>query len=107
MFKWDMECFEFNLKYIDILLLGVVVFVGMIFLIDWEYSVKLLGFSEVYYNSLDVVFDWDFVFEFFSNVLILMMYFLWFCEEIVSWSSYEFKYISLSDQFLMGSLIML
>ncbi|WP_122551443.1 argininosuccinate lyase [Lactiplantibacillus plantarum] len=106
MFNRDMERFEFNLKHTDISPLGAAALAGTTFPIDREYSAKLLGFSEVYHNSLDAVSDRDFVLEFLSNASILMMHLSRFCEEIVSWSSYEFKYISLSDQFSTGSSIM-
>ncbi|AVW09650.1 argininosuccinate lyase [Lactiplantibacillus paraplantarum] len=106
MFKRDMDRFEFNMQHTDISPLGAAALAGTTFPIDREYSAKLLGFSEVYHNSLDAVSDRDFVLEFLSNASILMMHLSRFCEEIVSWSSYEFKYISLSDQFSTGSSIM-
>jgi len=106
MFKRDMERFEFNQKHTDISPLGAAALAGTTFPIDREYSAKLLGFSQVYHNSLDAVSDRDFVLEFLSNASILMMHLSRFCEEIVSWSSYEFKYLSLSDQFSTGSSIM-
>lgn len=90
MFIWDLECLEESVKWIDILLFGFVVLVGMIFLIDWVYSVELFGFFVVYENSLDGVSDCDFIIEFFSNSFILMMYLLCFCEELIFWMSYEF-----------------
>jgi len=106
MFKRDMERFEFNMQHTDISPLGAAALAGTTFPIDREYSAKLLGFSQVYHNSLDAVSDRDFVLEFLSNASILMMHLSRFCEEIVSWSSYEFKYLSLSDQFSTGSSIM-
>ncbi|WP_455583410.1 argininosuccinate lyase [Lactiplantibacillus pentosus] len=106
MFKRDMERFEFNMQHTNISPLGAAALAGTTFPIDREYSAKLLGFSDVYHNSLDAVSDRDFVLEFLSNASILMMHLSRFCEEIVSWSSYEFKYISLSDQFSTGSSIM-
>ena len=106
MFKRDMERFEFNMQHTDISPLGAAALAGTTFPIDREYSAQLLGFSQVYHNSLDAVSDRDFVLEFLSNAAILMMHLSRFCEEIVSWSSYEFKYISLSDQFSTGSSIM-
>ena len=106
MFKRDMERFEFNQQHTDISPLGAAALAGTTFPIDREYSAQLLGFSDVYHNSLDAVSDRDFVLEFLSNAAILMMHLSRFCEEIVSWSSYEFKYISLSDQFSTGSSIM-
>ncbi|MFB9768378.1 argininosuccinate lyase [Lactiplantibacillus modestisalitolerans] len=106
MFRRDIERFKFNIQHTDISPLGAAALAGTTFPIDREYSAQLLGFSQVYHNSLDAVSDRDFVLEFLSNAAILMMHLSRFCEELVSWSSYEFNYISLSDQFSTGSSIM-
>ena len=106
MFKRDAERFAFSEKHIDISPLGAAALAGTTFPIDREYSAKLLGFSQVYQNSLDAVSDRDFVVEFLSNASLLMMHLSRFCEEIVLWCSYEFNYISLSDAYSTGSSIM-
>ncbi|GEO68525.1 argininosuccinate lyase [Levilactobacillus acidifarinae] len=106
MFRRDAERLTFNQQHTDISPLGAAALAGTTFPIDREYSAQLLGFGAVYHNSLDAVSDRDFVLEFLSNAAILMMHLSRFCEEIVSWSSYEFNYISLSDQFSTGSSIM-
>lgn len=87
MLECDVNCYEDLLKCINILLLGVGVLVGMIFFIDWEYSVEFFGFNGIYENSLDVVSDCDFILEFLSNFFMFMMYLLCFCEEFILWSS--------------------
>lgn len=106
MFRRDAERLIFNQQHTDISPLGAAALAGTTFPIDREYSAQLLGFDAVYHNSLDAVSDRDFVLEFLSNAAILMMHLSRFCEEIVSWSSYEFNYITLSDQFSTGSSIM-
>lgn len=106
MFRRDTERFTFNQQHTDLSPLGAAALAGTTFPIDRAYSAQLLGFDDVYHNSLDAVSDRDFVLEFLSNAAILMMHLSRFCEELVSWSSYEFNYITLSDQFSTGSSIM-
>lgn len=106
MFQRDVERFTFNLKHTDILPLGAAALAGTTFPIDRHFTAKELGFSAVYENSLDAVSDRDFVLEFLSNASILMMHLSRFCEEIISWCSYEFGYLELSDEYATGSSIM-
>ena len=79
---------------------------GTSFPIDRELSAELLGFSGVYQNSLDAVSDRDFILEFLSNSSMLMMHLSRFAEEIILWSSEEFRFIELDDTFSTGSSIM-
>ena len=65
-----------------------------------------LGFDGVCLNSLDGVSDRDFALELLSALSILMMHLSRLSEELVLWSSWEFKFIELSDQFTTGSSIM-
>ncbi|MCP0887841.1 argininosuccinate lyase [Ligilactobacillus sp. WILCCON 0076] len=106
MFQRDVERFTFNLQHTDILPLGAAALAGTTFPIDRHFTAKELGFSAVYENSLDAVSDRDFVLEFLSNASILMMHLSRFCEEIISWCSYEFGYLELSDEYATGSSIM-
>lgn len=106
MFKRDAERFAFSEKHLDLSPLGAAALAGTTFPIDRKYSANLLGFSQIYQNSLDAVSDRDFVVEFLSNASILMMHLSRFCEEIVLWCSYEFNYLSLSDAYSTGSSIM-
>ncbi|MDP1142820.1 lyase family protein, partial [Klebsiella pneumoniae] len=59
-----------------------------------------------YDNSMDAVSDRDFILEFLSNASLLMMHLSRFCEELLLWSSHEFKFVSLSDAYSTGSSIM-
>ena len=71
-----------------------------------QFEAEQLGFSEVCQNSIDGVSDRDFCLEFLSNCAILMMHLSRFSEEIILWSSWEFKFIELSNEYTTGSSIM-
>lgn len=74
--------------------------------IDREYVAGLLGFDGVCQNSLDGVSDRDFAIEMAAALSIVMMHLSRLSEEIILWSSWEFKYIELPDAFSTGSSIM-
>ncbi len=73
---------------------------------DRGYEADLLGFDAVIGNSLDGVSDRDFALEMLSAFAILMMHLSRLSEEIILWASWEFKFITLSDDFTTGSSIM-
>lgn len=106
MLQRDKERLTESLKRIDISPLGAGAMSGTTFPIDRELSAELLGFSNVYQNSLDAVSDRDFILEFLSNASMLMMHMSRFAEEIILWSSEEFRFIELDDTFSTGSSIM-
>lgn len=106
MFQRDYERFEFNQKHTDILPLGAAALAGTTFPIDREFVASELGFDSIYHNSLDAVSDRDFALEFLSNAAMLMMHLSRMAEELILWSTYEFNYIELSDDFSTGSSIM-
>ena len=102
----DFERFEFNVKHTDMNPLGAAALAGTTFPIDRMLTTRLLGFEKAYDNSMDAVSDRDFILEFLSNASLLMMHLSRFCEELLLWSSHEFKFISLSDAYSTGSSIM-
>ncbi|MDN4493444.1 argininosuccinate lyase [Ureibacillus aquaedulcis] len=106
MLERDKERFNESMKRIDILPLGAGAMAGTTFPIDREKSAELLGFSAVYANSMDAVSDRDFIVEFLSNASLLMTHLSRFAEEIIIWSTDEFKFIELDDAFSTGSSIM-
>ena len=65
-----------------------------------------LGFDGIMLNSIDGVSDRDFCIEFMSAFSTIMMHLSRFSEEIILWSSWEFKFIELDDSFTTGSSIM-
>ncbi|MCT0060947.1 argininosuccinate lyase [Lactococcus lactis subsp. lactis] len=102
----DFERFGFNVKHTDMNPLGAAALAGTTFPIDRMLTTKLLGFEKAYDNSMDAVSDRDFILEFLSNASLLMMHLSRFCEELLLWSSHEFKFVSLSDAYSTGSSIM-
>ena len=99
MLERDVNRYEDSLKRINISPLGAGALAGTTFPIDREYSAELLGFNGIYENSLDAVSDRDFILEFLSNSSMLMMHLSRFCEELILWSSQEFQFIEMSDQY--------
>lgn len=67
---------------------------------------ELLGFDKVTKNSLDSVSDRDFVLELHFCISTAMMHFSRLSEEVILWSSQEFKFIDLDDAYSTGSSIM-
>ncbi|GEK32122.1 argininosuccinate lyase [Kurthia zopfii] len=106
MLERDKQRFTESVKRIDISPLGAGALAGTTFPIDRELSAELLGFSAVYQNSIDAVSDRDFIVEFLSNSSLLMAHLSRFAEEIIIWSTDEFKFIELDDAFSTGSSIM-
>ncbi len=106
MLQRDKERYQEALKRIDVSPLGAGALAGTTFPIDRERSAELLGFSAVYQNSMDAVSDRDFILEFLSASSILMMHMSRFAEEIILWSSQEFRFVEMDDTFSTGSSIM-
>lgn len=102
----DKARFMESMKRIDISPLGAGAMAGTTFPIDRQRSADLLGFSEVYANSMDAVSDRDFIVEFLNNSALLMTHLSRFAEEIIMWSTDEFAFIELDDAFSTGSSIM-
>ncbi len=74
--------------------------------LDRRAVAKELGFDSITKNSLDGVADRDFVCEALFCLSVLMMHLSRFCEELVLWSSQQFKFIEISDAYATGSSIM-
>ncbi|GFO59152.1 argininosuccinate lyase [Geomonas silvestris] len=106
MLKRDKGRMEDCLKRTNVLPLGAGALAGTTFPIDREHVAELLEFPEVTRNSLDSVSDRDFALEFCSAASILMMHLSRFSEELILWSTSEFKFVDLSDSFCTGSSIM-
>lgn len=106
MLERDKERLQDSLKRTDIMPLGAGALAGTTFPIDRNVTMKELGFSKKYLNSLDAVSDRDFAIEFCSNASMIMMHLSRFCEELILWSSEEFGFIEISDSFTTGSSMM-
>ncbi|MEM9426057.1 MAG: argininosuccinate lyase [Pseudomonadota bacterium] len=86
--------------------LGAAALAGTSFPIDREMTAKALGFDRPMANSLDAVADRDFALEFLSAASICVMHLSRFAEELVIWSSAQFRFVTMSDRFSTGSSIM-
>lgn len=73
---------------------------------DRYFEARQLGFEAVSTNSIDGVSDRDYCVEFCSCCATTMMHLSRFSEEIILWSSWEFKFVELSSEFTTGSSIM-
>ena len=106
MFQRDIERFRDCYRRTDVLPLGSGALAGVTYPTDREYLARELGFSRISSNSMDAVSDRDFLLEYLSAASICMMHLSRLAEEIVLWSSREFEFIRLSDEFTTGSSIM-
>ncbi|MEE6449961.1 argininosuccinate lyase [Gottfriedia acidiceleris] len=106
MLERDKSRFKDSLKRVDISPLGAGALAGTTFPINRQRTAELLGFSDIYHNSLDAVSDRDFIVEFLADSSLLMTHISRLSEEFVIWSSQEFQFIELDDAFCTGSSIM-
>ena len=90
----------------NVMPLGAAALAGTTFPIDRAYTAKELGFENVSENSLDAVSDRDFAIEFCATASIAMMHLSRWSEELVLWTSQQFRFIELPDRFCTGSSIM-
>ncbi len=86
--------------------LGSCALAGTTYPIDREFTARELGFARVAQNSLDGVSDRDYCVDIASACSLLMMHLSRFSEEIILWSSWEFRFVQLDDAFATGSSIM-
>jgi argininosuccinate lyase len=86
--------------------LGAAALAGTSFPIDRDATAKALGFDRPSANSLDAVSDRDFALDFLNCASITAMHLSRLAEELVIWSSAQFRFVTLSDRFSTGSSIM-
>ncbi len=106
MLERDKGRFMDSLKRIDISPLGAAALSGTTHPIDRHLTQELLGFANLYENSLDAVSDRDYIVETLHHISLTMVHLSRFAEEIIFWSTDEAKFITLSDAFSTGSSIM-
>ncbi len=102
----DRERLLSALGRINVLPLGVGALAGTTFPIDRNYVAKLLQFPRVSRNSMDTVSDRDFILEFLAAAAILFVHLSRLAEEMILWSSQEFRFIDLPDRYCTGSSMM-
>ena len=102
----DIDRFKDLKKRINVCPIGSCALAGTTYDTDRRFEAQKLGFDEIALNSIDGVSDRDFCVEFLSACSILMMHLSRLAEEIILWSSWEFKFVELSDAYTTGSSIM-
>ena len=86
--------------------LGSGALAGTTYPLDRQFTAEKLGFAAPCANSLDGVSDRDFCIELANAISICMMHLSRLSEEIISWCSWEFKFVELDDAYSTGSSIM-
>jgi argininosuccinate lyase len=74
--------------------------------IDRHSTAKMLGFDNVVENSIDATSTRDFVAEYVAMISILMTNLSRISEDFIIWSTSEFSFIELSDEFTSPSSVM-
>ena len=86
--------------------LGACALAGTTYEIDREFTAKELNFKAPMSNFMDAVSDRDYIIELTSDCSIIMMHLSRLSEELIIWSSKEFDFIEIGDEFSTGSSIM-
>ena len=106
MLKRDVLRLEDCLERMDDMPLGSGALASTTYPIDRDFVREQLGFARLTDNSLDGVSDRDYCVELCADLSILMMHLSRLSEEIISWCSWEFKFVELDDAYSTGSSIM-
>ncbi len=106
MFMRDIKRFDAAYAEADVMPLGSGALAGTTYPLNRERVAELLGFSAVTDNAMDGVSDRDFLLSFLSAASIAMMHLSRFCEELILWSTDEFRLVVMDDGFSTGSSIM-
>lgn len=106
MFKRDFERFEDSFRRNNYCPLGSAALAGTPHAVDRHMTAHELGFDAPMVNAMDGVSDRDFALEILFNISTLFTHISRLSEELILWSSYEFKWITMSDKFSTGSSIM-
>ena len=106
MFTRDIDRIRDAVKRMNVSPLGCCALAGTTYDTDREMTAKALGFDGICLNSIDGVSDRDFCVELLGAFATTMMHLSRFSEEVILWSSWEFKFVELDDSYTTGSSIM-
>jgi argininosuccinate lyase len=106
MFERDKKRFSDVINESDSLPLGSGALAGSTLPLDLNFLKDKLGFSRLSDNSMDAVSDRDFLIGFLNSSAIGMMHLSRFCEELIIWSTAEWKFAQIGDAFTTGSSLM-
>ncbi|MEA2018287.1 MAG: argininosuccinate lyase [Campylobacterota bacterium] len=106
MFKRDFERFESSYERNNNCPLGSAALAGTPHNIDRYKTAELLGFDAPTACALDTSSNRDFALEILFNISTSMMHISRISEELILWSSYEFGFVKMSDEYATTSSIM-
>ncbi|PIC64294.1 argininosuccinate lyase [Sporosarcina sp. P13] len=106
MFKRDKKRVQHAAEILNENPLGCGALAGTTHAIDRHVTTALLGFDKPVDNFLDGVSDRDYLVELMSDFSLIMMHMSRLSEELILWSSQEFRFITISDAYSTGSSIM-
>ncbi len=106
MFKRDITRFQHCMKEADVMPLGSGALAGTTYPLDRDFVADQLGFTHISPNAMDAVSDRDYVIDFIHACAMTMMHLSRLCEEIILWSTDEYRFIELDDSYSTGSSIM-
>ncbi len=106
MFERDRERFVQALDRAEVMPLGAGALAGTTLPIDRRMAARELGFRRITENSIDAVSDRDFVVDFLAAAALTAVHLSRMAEEIILWTSSEFGFASLPDEFATGSSMM-
>ncbi len=106
MFDRDRERFRQARYRADVMPLGSGALAGVPYPIDRQFVADTLGFSRISENSMDAVSDRDFLLDFAAAAAICAVHLSRLAEELVIWSSEEFGFVRLADDYTTGSSMM-
>lgn len=106
MFKRDYERFESSYDRNNNCPLGSAALAGTPHNIDRFKTAELLGFDSPTNCALDTSSNRDFALEILFNISTSMMHISRLSEELILWSSYEFGFVKMSDEYATTSSIM-
>jgi len=106
MLKRDVDRFQFAYDHADVMHLGSGAIAGTPYPIDRNLTQEELGFRQISSNSMDSVSNRDFLLDFHSAAAICAMHMSRLAEDLVLWSSAEFGFIRIADEYTTGSSMM-
>jgi argininosuccinate lyase len=106
MFERDLQRLAFAYDQANVMPLGSAALAGSAYPLDRDFLAKELGFEKISQNSLDAVSDRDFILDYLYALSVLFMHLSRFSEDLIIYSSAEFNFVQIADEFATGSSIM-
>ena len=106
MLERDKMRFDFAFKQTDVSPLGAGSIAGSTLPIDPEFTSWKLGFEKYFSNAMDAISDRDFVIDFINSCVVGQIHLSRLSEELILWSTAEWKFVKISDEYSTGSSLM-